>query len=459
MASMEPPAVAGQADRFCDPSLGLAIQWIYLMTFAVVTIIHVTASVLIMRYWLDPEIVHSGVWITMFMVIIVGASYWGSQYMGYYDYILSSVKITVALGLMILSLVLALGGGPDHDRKGFRYWENPGAFAGENSALGRLRAICRTIPSATFSYLGSELIGIVILHTWNPRRAAIRAIRLTFCRILVINIVIVVLLGMLVPYDEVSLAFSKTALMKAGLSKVESREKGVTASVADASTAAAGFVVAIQIAHVPVLPHILNALLLLFVLSAANRSFCMAIRLSHGGAIRQNAVVVFSQTDIRGIPSLVLIVSALPMMFLAYLTLYENLRLVFKSLTNFVAMLNILTWITILVVHISFLRRGPPNEQPDRSEGSTAFKAPFGIYGSAAALGFCILIVIVRGFDTSEPHGHVMFDLADLVLSYLSIPLYLMLIFGHKLNSWRKKRRAISQDHDLQTVETSTEQP
>ena len=30
--------------------------------------------------------------------------------------------------MLILSLVLTLGGGPNHDRKGFRYWKDPGAF-------------------------------------------------------------------------------------------------------------------------------------------------------------------------------------------------------------------------------------------------------------------------------------------------------------------------------------------
>jgi amino acid transporter len=30
--------------------------------------------------------------------------------------------------LIILGVVLFFGGGPNHDRLGFRYWEHPGAF-------------------------------------------------------------------------------------------------------------------------------------------------------------------------------------------------------------------------------------------------------------------------------------------------------------------------------------------
>jgi amino acid transporter len=41
---------------------------------------------------------------------------------------MSALKILILCGIIILSLVLALGGGPDHDRKRFRYWKNPGVF-------------------------------------------------------------------------------------------------------------------------------------------------------------------------------------------------------------------------------------------------------------------------------------------------------------------------------------------
>jgi yeast amino acid transporter len=30
-------------------------------------------------------------------------------------------------GLLIVSVVIFFGGGPDQDRLGFRYWHNPGA--------------------------------------------------------------------------------------------------------------------------------------------------------------------------------------------------------------------------------------------------------------------------------------------------------------------------------------------
>lgn len=34
----------------------------------------------------------------------------------------ASIKVVTIIGLIILGLVIDLGGAPDHDRRGFRYW-------------------------------------------------------------------------------------------------------------------------------------------------------------------------------------------------------------------------------------------------------------------------------------------------------------------------------------------------
>ena len=41
---------------------------------------------------------------------------------------MSSVKVAVVLGIIFLCIILASGGGPNHDATGFRYWKDPGAF-------------------------------------------------------------------------------------------------------------------------------------------------------------------------------------------------------------------------------------------------------------------------------------------------------------------------------------------
>lgn len=92
------------------------------------------------------------------MVTIIVINYFGVRIFGEMEFWLSSFKVIVMVGIILCSLVLALGGGPDHDRKGFRYWNDPGAFAPKYSegSLGKFLAFWSTMVSATFAYLGTN---------------------------------------------------------------------------------------------------------------------------------------------------------------------------------------------------------------------------------------------------------------------------------------------------------------
>ena len=67
------------------------------------------------------------------------------------------------LGLIILGIVLDLGGGPNHDRLGFRYWKHPGAFAqfnGIDGAKGRFLGWWAVMTQAAFAFLGTEIVAV-----------------------------------------------------------------------------------------------------------------------------------------------------------------------------------------------------------------------------------------------------------------------------------------------------------
>ena len=93
-------------------------------------------------------------------------------------------------GLIITGLVVDLGGGPDHDRLGFRYWKNPGAMAQSSLVspdkvdLGRFLGILSVLVQAAFSFQGMELVAIAASETESPRRNISKAVRRVFYRIL-----------------------------------------------------------------------------------------------------------------------------------------------------------------------------------------------------------------------------------------------------------------------------------
>ncbi|KAJ9304038.1 hypothetical protein DTO217A2_6490 [Paecilomyces variotii] len=402
-----PSGFTGYAVRFCDPALGFTLGWTYWFKYIITTPNQLTAGAMVITYWLDREKVNPGVWITIFLVLIVSINYFGIRFFGEFEFWLSSFKVVVILGLILLSLILALGGGPDHDRKGFRYWNNPGAFNTyiDTGAAGRFYALWATMVSATFAYLGTELVGVTVGEAQNPRKTIPRAIKLTFYRILVFYILSVILLGMLVPYNSDELIF---------------------ATKASNSAAASPFVVAIKLATIPALPDILNVCILVFVFSASNSDLYIATRTIYGLAREGKAPRILARTDRRGVPIYALGLSSL-FCLLAYMNVSSSSTTVFQYFVNLVTIFGLLTWISILVTHLYFIRARKAQHVP---ESTLAYKAPFGAPGSWAALIFCIIIAFTKNYDVFK-YGH--FDYKNFITGYLGIPLYLILIFGYKI--------------------------
>ncbi|KAI9374502.1 amino acid permease/ SLC12A domain-containing protein [Aspergillus egyptiacus] len=399
--------------------MGFTLGWIYWLKYMILIINHLTTGVVIISFW-TKEPTHlrdAAAYITVFLAVIISMNYWSSPFLSRYEVVLSSFKILIVLGLMVLSLVLAFGGGPDRERKGFRYWRMPGAFVSadeDSTAFGVFRAIFRTFPSTTLSYLGTELIGMAVLHTREPRKAAARAVKQIFYRILAFNLVVVTLLGMAIPADHEELK----------LPIYTPRQKSASA-----------FVVAAQTSHIPMLPDILNACILFFVVSSAGRSLCMATRVIRELSREKHAPFLLCRTDKRGVPVYALGVSATPAL-LGYLNLSKFYGRLWSYLVNLVTMFSILSWISILVFHISFVRacktdRIPPGEIP--------FRAPFGVLGSWIALALAISIPIMRGIELSDRSFYKKgLDVGAFVTSYLGIPLYLALVLGYKVVSRRR---------------------
>lgn len=175
----------GYATRFCDPSLGFALGWTYWFKYIIVTPNQLTAAALVIQYWVDRDRINPGVWITIFLVVIIAINYFGIRFFGEFEFWLSSIKVVTIVGLIILALVIALGGA-DGDRRGFRYWKNPGAFNEYimEGAAGRFLGFWSTMVTAVFAYLGTELVGVTVGEAQNPRKVVPRAIKLTFYRIL-----------------------------------------------------------------------------------------------------------------------------------------------------------------------------------------------------------------------------------------------------------------------------------
>lgn len=383
------------------------------LKYAIVTPNQLTAAALVISYWVDSEQINPGAWITIFLSIVVTLNCINHRLPSRIEFYMASCKVVVMFGLMILSIIIALGGGPDRDRRGFRYWSYPGAFGSHahTTNLGGLAdkfyITCSTMSSATFAYIGSERSGMC--HFPNVRKATSRAIKNTFCRILVFHLLAITLLGMIIPQNSASVAFS---------------------SQASDDAAASAFVAALQLAGIAVLPDLLNACILIFVLSIANYDLYLATKAMCDLSLKKRAPAFLSRTTRGGVPKYALgICSSLAT--LAYLSVNQDSKVVFGYFVDMVTMLGLLTWISILVTHISFVRARKAQSIPDKA---LAFRARFGLPGTYLALVLCLFFSVTIVFDSFNfEAGERKFNVKSFIASYISVPIYILLMIGHKV--------------------------
>lgn len=207
----------------------------------IITPNQLVAGSLVIQFWIPREKVNPGVFVAIFLVIILSINYFGGiRFFGEFEFWLSSFKVVVIVGLILFSLIIAAGGGPNGDAPGFRYWSDPGAFAPlyATGALGKFIGFWSVMVFSTYAFLGIELVAVTSAEAQNPRRSIPKAIKLTFYRILIFYVLSVFLIGLCVPYNSPELAF---------------------ANKSNTSASASPFVVAAKLAGVQILPHIINS--------------------------------------------------------------------------------------------------------------------------------------------------------------------------------------------------------
>lgn len=104
------------------------------------------------------------------------------------------------LGLIIGGLVIDLGGAPNHDRLGFRYWKHPGAFNEyiKTGSAGRFLAFWKIMLTAAFSYGNIQVVAISGSETRAPRKIIPAATKKTFYRVLLFYVLSIFIVGLIV---------------------------------------------------------------------------------------------------------------------------------------------------------------------------------------------------------------------------------------------------------------------
>ncbi|KZS99289.1 hypothetical protein SISNIDRAFT_448178 [Sistotremastrum niveocremeum HHB9708] len=414
---------AGYATRFVDPALGFALGWNYLLKYLIVTPNNINAAGIVVQYWTSS--VKTSVWMIIFIAFIFLVNLLGVRVFGELEFWFSSIKVIALIGLILLGIVIDLGGNPKHDRIGFRYWHAPNgpmgtylkAQVGGNDHLSIFLGFWSVMINALFSFIGTELIGVTVGEAENPRRNIPIAIRRTFWRILIFYVGGVFVIGLTVPSTNQQL---------------------FVANKSKTGAAASPFVVATTLAGIKSLNHVINAAILIFVLSAANSDLYISSRTLYGLAVEGKAPSIFRRVNRMGVPWPALLLCT-AFCFLVYLNVASGTGKVFGYFVNLVSTFGAITWMCIVYSHIRFMAA---LKAQGISRDMLPYQAPFQPYGSWFVLVSTAIITFFKGFDSFLP-----FTTATFITSYIALPVFFFLWIGWKL--WYRTSVIKSEDVDL----------
>ena len=326
----------------------------------------------------------------------------------------AALKILLIIGLIIAGLVVDLGGSPSGDRIGFRYWKNPGPF---NEYIvpgntGKFLGFWSSLISAAYSYANIQVVAIAGAETKNPRVIIPNAIRMTFWRVLIFYVISILIVGMLVPFNDPNL--------------------GIATGDAQQSP----FVIAFQRAGINVLPSIINAIVCTSAFSCGSACVFLASRTLYGLAEDGQAPKVLLRTNRFGTPYLA-IGASLIFMPLVYLSLGSNSSVVFGWFVNITTIAGLIGWLVIEGTYLRFyyalkaqgisrdrkLTVAPFAEIMLMFSG-LAYKSPMQPYLAWVTGGALVLVILFSGYSVFFPGR---WSVGTFLTYYIDIAIFIFL--------------------------------
>ncbi|KAL4974902.1 proline-specific permease [Aspergillus desertorum] len=392
--------------RFTEPSIGFASGYNYWYSFAMLLASEVTASGLIIEYWNPP--VSVGLWIAIVLLVILALNVFAVEWYGESEFWFAGLKILAIIGLIILGVVLFFGGGPTHDRLGFRFWRDPGAF---NPYLvpgdtGKFLGFWTALIKSGFSFIFSpELITTAAGEVEAPRRNIPKATQRFIYRVFTFYILGSLVIGVTVAYNDPTL-----------LAGVSSGGSGAGASP---------FVVAIQNAGIGGLNHVVNAAILISAWSSGNAWCYAGSRTLYSLAGEGQAPKIFARTNRNGVPY-VAVLATWTIGLLSFLNLSSSGQTVFYWFTNITTVGGFINWVLIGIAYLRFRKALQFHGMLDM----LPFKTPLQPYGTYYVMVIISILTLTNGYAVFFPGR---FTASDFLVSYIVFAIFLALYAGHKI--------------------------
>jgi amino acid transporter len=320
-----------------------------------------------------------------------------------------------------------LGGNPLGDRFGFRYWNEPGAFAEyyKTGDTGRFLGVLSALIAASFTIAGPDYVSMAAGETINPRKVLPKAFNGVFYRLTAFFVLGVLCIGILVPYNDQTMADA-----------FDNDKPGAAASP---------YVISMDRLNIRVLPDIVNAVVLTASFSAGNSYMYCASRSLYGLALEGKAPKVLTKCTSRGVP-IYCVAIVLVIALLSFLQVSNSAAVVLNWFVNLVSISpasldHLSRWpnetlqvtasqlINFSVVTFTYIRFKKALEAQGISRDSLPYRSWWQPYIAYIACTCTTIMAFVGGYTVFLPGN---WSIPTFLFSYTMIGVFPILYFGWK---------------------------
>ncbi|CCF36847.1 amino acid permease [Colletotrichum higginsianum] len=397
------------AGVWVDDALGFMVGWNYFLYEALLIPFEITALNLVCSFW-NEKITEPGPTAGFCIAIILAYGLLNVVAVGIFgeaEFWLSGGKVLLIFILFFFTFITMVGGNPQHDAYGFRYWKNPGAFSQylTQGDTGRMEGFMGALATATFTIVGPDYISMIAAEAKHPSLYIKSAFKTVYLRFGIFFVGAALTCGIVLPHNDPIL---EKIYLGGG-------EGGGTA-------AASPWVMAMENMKIQGLPHLVNALLFTTIFSAGNTYTYCATRSLYSLALDGRAPALLRKTTKNGVPIYCFAVTMIfPM--LSFLQCGSGSATVLSWLLALITGGGVINYIVMSITFINYHRACKAQGIDRRTMPYYGYFQPYGAY---IALVLQTIVILTYGWSAFRPE----FDVGSFFSNYtMQIVAPLLFIF------------------------------
>jgi|SRR6185437_5675673 len=370
---------------YVNKPFGYAMSINYWFNWSITIAAEISAAVIVIKFWFPhgSDLAFS----LIFFFAILSLNMFKVRVFGEVEYFMSMLKVLVIVTVIILGAILVFGQ-PNFGLNNFVIADVP-FHNGWNGFFA-------VFLLAGFSFQGSELIGITSGEARDPAKSIPKAVKNVFWRLILFYILATLVISLLIPFNDKHMASQ------------------------DSVNASPFTLIFSHYLPGPIAANILNFVILVAILSAANASMYSATRTLWYMSHTNIAPKIFSKITSYGLPIYALLATAL-VGSTVFISSFIGNGVLFTQLVKVSSTCGFIAWFGIALSHYNFRK----NHITDLSQ--LTYKAIWFPVGPIFSMILIAGIILGQGYDLISS-----FDIINLLDDYGAVMFFILLMVYHK---------------------------